>query len=151
MKIRPSNLTRSLVNSQAYSQAYINRPFQTLSTTLGPTLLQRQARSQDLPHLPETLQRAAQATGAGLGLFTPFNHAVNDLTSTSRWKPLCPSQQPFYVQTFSSSLRVRLPQASRAPPDDTVVKGVVIALQRFTAPPNAHLHGGTGVRYKQTY
>ena len=54
MIIRPSNLTRSLVNPQAYSQAYINRPFQTLSTTLGPTLLQRQARSQDLPYLPET-------------------------------------------------------------------------------------------------
>ena len=151
MKIRPSNLTRSLVNLQAYSQAYINRPFQTLSTTFGPTLLQRQARSQDLPHLPETLQRAAQATGAGLGLFTPFSHAVNAPTSVLRWKPLCPSQQPFYAQTFSSSLRVRLPQASHAPPDDIVVNGVVIALQRFTAPPNAHLHGGTGVRYKQTY
>ena len=62
---------------------------------------------------------AAQATGAGLGLFTPFSHAVNALTSALRWKPLCQSPQPFYAQTFSSSLRVRLPQASHAPPDDT--------------------------------
>ena len=43
-EIRPFIWTRSLVNRQAYSQAYINRPFQTLSTTLGPTLLLRQAR-----------------------------------------------------------------------------------------------------------
>ena len=40
MIIRPSILTRSLVNRPAYSQAYINRPFQTLSTTTGPTLMQ---------------------------------------------------------------------------------------------------------------
>ena len=40
----PLHWTRTLVNRQAYSQAYINRPFQTLSTTLGPTLLLRQAR-----------------------------------------------------------------------------------------------------------
>ena len=94
---------------------------------------------------------AAQATGAGLGLFTPFSHAVNTLTSALRWKPLCQSPQPFYAQIFSSSLRARLPQASHAPPDDTVINGAVIALQRFTALPNAHLHGGTGVRYKQKY
>ena len=33
MRIRPFNLARSLVNRLAYAQAYINRPFQTLSTT----------------------------------------------------------------------------------------------------------------------
>ena len=33
MKIRHSKLAQTLVNSQAY----INRPIQTLSTTLGPT------------------------------------------------------------------------------------------------------------------
>ena len=35
MIILHSIWTRTLVNRQAYSQAYINRPFQTLSTTLG--------------------------------------------------------------------------------------------------------------------
>ena len=48
----PIQLTWSLVNSQAYAQAYINRPIQPLSTTLGPSLLRRTARKKDLPHLP---------------------------------------------------------------------------------------------------
>ena len=81
-------------------------------------------------------------------IYPPFSHAVNDLTSVSRSKPPCQSQQPFDAQNFSS-LRVRLPQAFHAPPDDSVVSGAVIAPQRFTAQPNAHLHGGTGVNYKQ--
>ena len=40
------------------------------------------------------------------------------------------------------------PTSLSRPPDDTVVNGVEIAPQRSTAPPNAHLHGGTGVIYK---
>ena len=60
MKIRPFILIRSLVNRQAYSQAYINRPFQTLSTTLGPTLLLRQAKIG-----PPSPTRNLAATSAG--------------------------------------------------------------------------------------
>ena len=67
MKIRRSKLTWSLVNSQAYTQAYINRPIQPLSTTLGPSLLRRTARKKDLPHLPGLLQRAARIPGPGQG------------------------------------------------------------------------------------
>ena len=52
MIIHRSKLTWSLVNSQAYAQAYINRPIQTLSMTLWPSLLRRTARKKDLPHLP---------------------------------------------------------------------------------------------------
>ena len=37
MRIRHSKLDQTLVNLQAYAQAYINRPTQPLSTTLGPT------------------------------------------------------------------------------------------------------------------
>ena len=59
-------------------------------------------------------------------------------------KPPCQSQQPFYAQ-IHVNLRVRLPQTLHAPPDDLVVSSAVIALQRYTALPNAHLHGGTGV------
>ena len=84
MIIRPFNLTWSLVNPQAYARAYINRLTQTLSTTLGPTLLQRQARSQDLPLLPETLQRPAQESGTAQGSSTLSSHAVYNLMSVSR-------------------------------------------------------------------
>ena len=67
MKIRRSKLTWSLVNSQAYTQAYINRPIQPFSTTLGPSLLRRTARKKDLPHLPGLLRRAARIPGPGQG------------------------------------------------------------------------------------
>ena len=76
MIIRRSKLTGSLVNSQAY----INRPIQTLSTTLGPSLLRRTARIKDLPHLPGLLHRAARIPGPGQGLSTPFSHAAAVLT-----------------------------------------------------------------------
>ena len=79
--IPPSNLTRSLVNQQAYSQAYINRPFQTLSTSLGSYLLGRAARKKNLPLLPELLGRAAQGPGHGQESSTPFSHARNVLMS----------------------------------------------------------------------
>ena len=148
MKIRPSNLTRSLVNLQAYSQAYINRPFQTLSTTLGPHLLGRAAQKKDLPLLPELLGHAAQVPGPGQELSTPFSHVKAIQTSASPWKPLCQSQQPFIVKNHGP--RVRLPQAPHALTGDLVAKGAEIALQRFTAQPNAHLHGGAGVIYKQS-
>ena len=59
MIIRPFNLASSLVNRQAQFQAYINQPFQTLSTTLGPHLSGRTAWKQDLPLLPELQKRAA--------------------------------------------------------------------------------------------
>ena len=72
MIIRPFNLTRSLVNRQAYSQAYINRPFQTLSMTLGPHPSERTAWKQDLPLLPELQKRAAQVPGPGPGLSFPL-------------------------------------------------------------------------------
>ena len=67
MIIRRSKLTWSLVNSQAYTQAYINRPIQTLSMTLGPSLLRRIAQIKDLPHLPGLLRRAARIPGPGQG------------------------------------------------------------------------------------
>ena len=63
MRIRRCQLTWSLVNSQAYAQAYINGPIQPLSTTLGPSLLRRTARIKDLPHLPGLLRRAARIPG----------------------------------------------------------------------------------------
>ena len=103
---------------------------------------------------PPSPSRNLAASSAGdrsrTGIIYPFSHAVDVLTSVSTWKPPCQSQQPFYAQTYSS-LCVRLPQAFHAPPDDLVVNGDAIALQRFIALPNAHLHGGTGVRYKQKY
>ena len=149
MKIRPFNLTRSLVNRQAYSQAYINRPFQTLSTTLGSHLLGRAAQKKDLPLLPELLGSAAQVPGPGQESSTPFSHVNAAQTSVSRWKHPCQSQQPFIVQNHG--LLVRLPQASHALTGDLVANGVGIALQRYTAQPNAHLHGGAGVIYKQSF
>ena len=148
MIIRPSILTRSLVNRQAYSQAYINRPFQTLSTTLGPYPSQRTAWIKGLPLLPELQKRAAPVPGPGPGLYTLFSHVNDAQTSASRWKHPCQSQQPFIVQNCGP--RVKLPQASHAPTGDLVASGVGIALQRYTAQPNAHLHGGAGVIYKQS-
>ena len=98
---------------------------------------------KDLPHLPGLLRRAARIPGPGQG-YTPFSHAVASQTSVSRWKPPCPSQQPFYDLTCVSH-RVRLPQVLHAPTSDSVAKGDANALQRYTAQPNAHLHGGIGV------
>ena len=82
MIILHSILTRTLVNWQAYSQAYINRPIQTLSTTLGPHPSERRAWKQGFPLLPGLQKRAAQVTGPGQGLFTPFSHASDVLMST---------------------------------------------------------------------
>ena len=110
MIIHPSILTRSLVNRPAYSQAYINRPFQTLGTTLGSHLFGRAAQKKGLPLLPELLGRAAQVPGPGQELSTPFSHVNAAQTSASRWKHPCQSQQPFLVQNHG--LRVRHPQAS---------------------------------------
>ena len=62
MIIRLSNLDRSLVNPQAYGQAYINRPFQTLSTTLGSHLSGRAARKKNLP--PPTRTSRAYSSGS---------------------------------------------------------------------------------------
>ena len=45
---------------------------------------------------------------------------------------------------------MRLPQASHELTSDLVAKGEGTALQRYTAQPNAHLHGGAGVLYKQS-
>ena len=61
----------------------------------------------------------------------------------------CQSQQPFIVKNHGP--RVRLLQAPHAPTGDLVAKGTGIALHRFTAQPDAHLHGGAGVIYKQNY
>ena len=148
MIIRPSNLTRSLVNRQAYSQAYINRPFQTLSTTLGSHLLGRAAQKKDLPLLPELLGHAAQVPGPGQESFTPFSHARNVQipTSTSKLLP-CLNLLPFNETTPCP--RVRFPQTSHDLHSVLHAKGVVSAHQRYTAQPNAHLHGGAGVLYKQ--
>ena len=71
-----------MVNRQAYSQAYINRPFQTLSTTLGPHLLGRTARKQDLPLLPELQGRTARVPGPGQESSSPFHHANDILIPT---------------------------------------------------------------------
>ena len=46
--------------------------------------------------------------------------------------------------------RVRFPQTSHDLHSVLDAKGAVNALQRYTAQPNAHLHGGAGVFYKQT-
>ena len=54
---------------------------QPLSTTLGPSLLRRTARTKHLPHLPGLLRRAARIPGPGQGLSTPFSHAATVLTS----------------------------------------------------------------------
>ena len=130
-----------------------NSPFQIdLESGEFPGLrpgLRRTARKKDLPHLPGLLRRAARIPGPGQGLSTPFSHAVASQTSVSRWKPPCPSQQPFYDLIFVSH-RVRLPQALHAPTSDSVAKGDANAVQRYTAQTNAHLHGGIGVtQYKQ--
>ena len=61
--------------------------------------------------------------------------------------PPCQSQQPFVEQI--SSPRVRFPQTSHELQSDLVAKGEGIALQRYTTQPNAHLHGGASVLYKQ--
>ena len=68
MIIRLSILTRSLVNRPAY----INWPFQTLSTTLGPTLLQRQARSQDLPSPSKNLAASSAGDRSRIGIIYPL-------------------------------------------------------------------------------
>ena len=100
------------------------------------------------PLLPELLGRAAQVPGPGQELSTPFSHVKAVQTSASPWKHLCQSQQPFIVKNHGP--RVRLPQAPHDLTGDLVAKGAEIALQRFTAQPNAHLHGGAGVIYKQS-
>ena len=72
MKIRPSNLARSLVNRQAYPQPYINRPFQTLSTTLGSHLFGRTAQKKDLPLLPELLGWHSSSSRPRTGIVFPL-------------------------------------------------------------------------------
>ena len=80
---------------------------------------------------PPSPTRNLAATSAGdrtrTEIIYPFSHAASVLTSAYRWKQPCQSQQPFYAQTFIH-LRVRLPQAFHAPPDDLIVNGGVIAL-----------------------
>ena len=44
---------------------------------------------------------------------------------------------------------MRFPQTSLVLHSVLDAKGAVNALQQFTAQPNAHLHGGAGVFYKQ--
>ena len=110
----------------------------------------RACSSEERPPSPtELLGRAAQVPGPGQESSTPFSHVNAAQTSASRWKHPCQSQQPFIVQNHG--LRVRLPQASHALTGDLVANGVGIALQRYTAQPNAHLHGGAGVIYKQSF
>ena len=72
MIIRPSNLTRSLVNQQAYSQAYINRPFQTLSTTLGSHLLGRAARKKEPPSPTRTSWACSSGSRPRTGIVYPL-------------------------------------------------------------------------------
>ena len=57
------------------------------------------------------------------------------------------ASSPSYVLNYVS-LRVRLPQAFHALTSDLVAKGGASVPQRFTAQPNAHLHGGIGMMYK---
>ena len=135
--------------------AYISRQLQTQIRILGPTLLRRTAQKQDLPHLPGPLRRTARNPEPGQGLFTPFSHAADILMFAQRWKPPCPSQQPFYALTYGN-LRVlrsrrKLLQTSHEPTGDLVASDEGIAQQRYSVQPNAHLHGGIGVtkKYKQ--
>ena len=142
MRIRRYKLTWSLVNSQAYAQAYINRPIQPLSTTLGLLSCGVQLGKR-------TSLTYQDSCGEQLG----FQDQDRDSLPPSATQPParrlhpCRSQQPFYVLNYVS-LRVRLPQAFHAPTRDLVAKGGASVPQRFTAQPNAHLHGGIGVIYK---
>ena len=114
------------------------------------------ANSSELgpPSPPGPLRRTARTPGPGQGLSTPFSRTADALTCVSRWKPPCPSQQPFYALIFVSQRvlrsRVRPPQAFHTPTaGDLVANGDATALQRYSAQPNGHLHGGIGVtKYK---
>ena len=150
MIIRLSNLDRSLVNPQAY----INWPFQTLSTTLGSHLLGRAARKKNLPLLPELLGHTAQGPGQGQELSTLCNHANDVQIPISTWKllpclNLLPCLDLLPCNETTPCPRVRFPQTSLDLHSVLHAKGAVNALQRCTAQPNAHLHGGAGVFYKQ--
>ena len=95
---------------------------------------------------------------------TPVARSSDSRTRTGIVYPLQPrSRRPDVCIQVEASLpepaallrpifvshRVRLPQAFHAPTNDLVVKGDATALQRYTAQPNAHLHGGIGVtQYK---
>ena len=136
------------MNPQAYAQAYINRLFQTLSTTLGSHLLGRAAQKKNLPLLPELLGRAAQGPGQGQESSTPCNHANDVQILTSTWK-LLPYQNLLPCNETTPCPRVRFPQTSLGLHSVLHAKGAVNALLRYTAQPNAHLHGGAGVSYKQ--
>ena len=87
------------------------------------------------------------------GIVYPFSRAADDQTCVSRWKPPCQSQPPFYALTYVYQRVIRsrrkLPRTFHAPTGDLVASGEETALQRYSAQPNAHLHGGIGVtKYK---
>ena len=101
---------------------------------------------------PPSPTRNLAATSAGIRNGTGI---IYPLQPRSRRPDICidveatlPEPAALLCPDLQQQPRVKLPQASHAPPDDTVVKGVEIAPQQSTAPPNAHLHGGTGVIYK---
>ena len=114
------------MNPQAYAQAYINRLFQTLSTTLGPHLSGRAARKKNLPLLPE--------------LSTPCNHANDVQIPALTWK-LLPCQNLLPCNETTPCPRVRFPQTSLDLHSVLHAKGAVNALQRYSAQPNAHSTG----------
>ena len=113
------------MNPQAYAQAYINRLFQTLSTTLGPHLSGRAARKKNLPLLPELLGRTAQGPGQGQELSTPCNHANDVQIPASIWK-LLPCQYLLPCNETPPCPRVRFPQTSLDLHSVLHAKGAVI-------------------------
>ena len=72
MIIRPFNLTRSLVNRQAYSQAYINRPFQTLSTTTWTSSFRANSSEAGPPSPPRTSRAHSSSSRPWTGIVFPL-------------------------------------------------------------------------------
>ena len=87
-------------------------------------------------------------------------HSSSSRPRTGIVFPLQPRQRhpDTYINVEAAALqrddpcpRVRFPQTSHDLHSVLHAKGAVNALQRCTAQPNAHLHGGTGVSYKQNW
>ena len=100
------------------------------------------------PSPPRTSRAHSSSSRPRTGIVFPFNHvnAVQTPTSTSKLLP-CLSLLPCNETTPCP--HVRFPQTSLDLHSVLHAKGVVNALQRYTTQPNAHLHGGAGVLYKQ--
>ena len=121
------------MNLQAYAQAYINRLFQTLSTTLGSHLLGRAAQKKNLPLLPELLGRTAQGPAKDRNRLPP--------ATTPRRPDTCINVEAAALPEPAALQRDDPPPSREVPTDLTrpaqrlARKGAVNALQRYTAQP----------------